>query len=177
MRPFGKLASRKPKPGRLREMNPMPETAARMPVSRSKQSRPHRPFPAIDVAAGLVFRQGRLLITQRPADSHLGGLWEFPGGKRQPEEGFIECLTRELREELAIEVEVQHLIDSIQHDYPEMSVRLNFYRCAWLRNEPQAIGCPAFRWVNALELADFSFPPADARLLDRLRRERELWQD
>ena len=58
----------------------------------------------IDVAAGLVFHRQKLLITQRPEGSHLAGLWEFPGGKREPGESFEECLIRELREELGIEV-------------------------------------------------------------------------
>ena len=62
-------------------------------------------MPVIDVAAALVFRDGKLLITQRHADAHLGGLWEFPGGKREPNETFEACLARELREELGIEVD------------------------------------------------------------------------
>src|SRR5512134_3411193 len=62
--------------------------------------------PSVEVSAGLIFRAGKLLITQRHADSHLGGLWEFPGGKREPGETFEECLTRELQEELGIQVEV-----------------------------------------------------------------------
>ena len=60
----------------------------------------------IEVSAGLIFRAGKLLITQRHADAHLGGLWEFPGGKRESGETFETCLARELREELGIEVEV-----------------------------------------------------------------------
>ena len=63
-------------------------------------------MPTLDVAAALVFRDGKLLITQRYADAHLGGLWEFPGGKREPNESFEVCLARELREELDIEVVV-----------------------------------------------------------------------
>ncbi len=63
----------------------------------------------VDVAAGLIFRDGKLLITQRRTDAHLGGLWEFPGGKREPNETFEECLVRELREELGIEVVVGEL--------------------------------------------------------------------
>ena len=55
----------------------------------------------IDVAAGLIFRDGKLLITKRYDDAHLGGLWEFPGGKLEPKETFEQCLVRELREELA----------------------------------------------------------------------------
>ena len=70
-------------------------------------------MPVIEVAAALVFRDGKLLITQRNADAHLGGLWEFPGGKREAEETFETCLTRELREELGIEVTVGELVESI----------------------------------------------------------------
>src|SRR5690348_10762520 len=66
----------------------------------------------IEVAAGLVFRDGRLLITQRPAGTHLAGFWEFPGGKREPNETYEECLRRELWEELAIEVSVGPLVET-----------------------------------------------------------------
>ena len=130
----------------------------------------------IDVAAGLVFRDGRLLITQRPAGGHLAGLWEFPGGKREAHETFTQALHRELMEELAIEVDVGEIIESITHDYPEKSVHLEFFRCAWRRHEPQALGCPAFRWVGVEELDDFKFPAADARLLARLKTEPALWR-
>ena len=99
---------------------------------------------SIDVAAGLVFRDGKLLITQRPPDAHLGGLWEFPGGKREPGETFEQCLVRELREELGIEVRVGERLESLTHAYPEKTVHLEFFRCHWIRNEPQALGCPAF---------------------------------
>ena len=129
----------------------------------------------IDVAAGLIFRQGRLLITQRHARSHLGGLWEFPGGKREPGETFEQCLSRELREELGIEILVGELIHSLIHPYPEKTVRLNFYRCELRRGEPQCLGCADFKWVRAEELKDFHFPPADALLLDRLRDDAALW--
>jgi mutator protein MutT len=130
----------------------------------------------IEVAAGLVFRGGKLLITQRYAESHLGGLWEFPGGKREPDETFAECLRRELREELGIEVEVHEEVESLTHEYPEKTVHLKFFRCSWVKNEPQKLGCPDFRWVTAEELPQFSFPAADARLLDRLRETSEFWQ-
>ena len=130
----------------------------------------------IEVAAGLVFRDGQLLITQRPAGGHLAGLWEFPGGKREAHETFAQALHRELMEELAIEVDVHEVIESITHDYPEKSVHLEFFRCAWRKNEPQALGCPAFRWVRAEELDGFKFPAADARLLTRLKSEPTLWR-
>jgi 8-oxo-dGTP diphosphatase len=129
----------------------------------------------IDVAAALVFRGGKLLITQRRANDHLGGLWEFPGGKREPGESFEECLARELREELGIEVSVGELLESLTHAYPEKVVHLRFFRCSWTRHEPQTLGCAAFEWVEPEQLDAFQFPPADARLLRTLRKRRDLW--
>src|SRR5438105_579613 len=111
--------------------------------------------PAIDVAAALVFRHGKLLITQRYHDAHLGGLWEFPGGKREEGESFAKCLRRELNEELGIEVEIGELLETIEHVYPEKKVRLQFFRCVWKKNEPRTLGCPDFRWVSRDELTQF----------------------
>jgi 8-oxo-dGTP diphosphatase len=130
----------------------------------------------IDVAAALVFRDGKLLITQRYAKAHLGGLWEFPGGKREPEETFEQCLVRELWEELGIEVAVGELVENLTHEYPEKTVHLKFYRCRWKQHEPQPLGCPAFKWVSAAKLKDYDFPAADARLLEKLNASPELWR-
>ncbi len=131
---------------------------------------------AIDVAAGLVFRAGKLLITQRHPEAHLGGLWEFPGGKREGDETFEQCLTRELREELGIEIEVGELVESLTHAYPEKTVNLRFFHCRWKEHEPRSLGCAAFKWVSAAELAGHSFPAADARLLSMLREHPTWWQ-
>jgi 8-oxo-dGTP diphosphatase len=143
----------------------------------SQPTRDPEPGPRdlIEVAAGLVFRAGKLLLTQRPFGSHLGGLWEFPGGKREAGETFEECLHRELKEELGIAVEVCELIESLTHEYPGRAVHLRFFHCRWLRYEPQPLGCPAFVWIHREELTRYDFPPADARLLARLRRAPELW--
>src|SRR5579862_76476 len=119
----------------------------------------------IEVSAGLVFLNGKLLITRRHAGAHLGGLWEFPGGKREADETFEQCLVRELREELGIEVDVGELVESLTHAYPEKTVVLKFYRCRWTQNEPRAIDCLDFKWITARELGNYEFPAADARLL------------
>ena len=145
--------------------------------TRASDANPAVPIlKIVEVAAGLVFRRGDLLITQRYPDAHLGGLWEFPGGKREPHETFTECLHRELREELGIEVEVREEVEFLTHDYPEKRVLLRFFRCAWRRNEPQTLGCPAFHWVRREDLAQYEFPAADARLLGKLASWDELWQ-
>ena len=129
----------------------------------------------LEVAAGLLFRHGRLLITQRPPGAHLAGLWEFPGGKREPAETMAECLRRELREELGVEVDVQERVERITHAYPEKTVQLEFYRCTLRQGEPQPLGCAALRWITRDELPAIAFPPADARLLEHLVRNDQYW--
>ena len=130
----------------------------------------------IEVSAGLIFRSGRLLITQRHADDHLGGLWEFPGGKCEPDETFEQCLTRELREELGIEVSVGELFESVTHAYGDKTVHLRFFLCQLSRGEPQPLDCAAVKWVNREGLAAHAFPAADAQLLHRLATDPGWWQ-
>jgi len=131
--------------------------------------------PIIEVAAAVVFRQGRLLITQRPPGSHLGGLWEFPGGKREPEESFEACLARELREELGAEFEVLEQLEATTHEYPEKRVHLRFFRCRWLGRELRPLGCHAVAWVTMEELDGYRLPAADQGLLERLRTGAHEW--
>ena len=130
----------------------------------------------VRVAAGLVFDGGRLLITQRPAEKHLGGLWEFPGGKLDTGESYPDCLRRELREELGIEVAVGPMLAAIEHAYPEKTVRIHFYRCALTSGVPTAIECADLEWITADQLDQFVFPPADAALLGELKSLPELWE-
>lgn len=133
--------------------------------------------PLVEVAAGLLFRQGRLLLAQRPEGTHLAGLWEFPGGKRGANETFEECLRRELREELGIEAGVEDCVFEEAHTYPERRVHLRFFRCRLLAGEPRGQEGQAIAWVRASELAAYAFPPADEQLVQRLRRAPEWWQD
>jgi mutator protein MutT len=130
----------------------------------------------VEVSAGLIFRGGKVLITQRQAGSHLGGLWEFPGGKREPGESFEACLVRELREELGVEVSVGALVEDLTHAYAEKTVRLKFFVCRLVSGEPQPLDCAAVKWVDRASLAEHEFPAADAKLLERLRATEPLRQ-
>jgi 8-oxo-dGTP diphosphatase len=129
----------------------------------------------IEVAAGLIFRDGRLLITQRRPGDHLAGLWEFPGGKREPGESYELCLQRELREELGLEIQPGEMIEAVTHSYPEKTVHLRFFRCVSGHGEPQLLGCQAVAWVKRDELQQYCFPAADEKLLETLRARTELW--
>jgi mutator protein MutT len=117
-----------------------------------------------------------LLITQRRLNDHLGGLWEFPGGKVEPGESFESCLVRELREELGIEVSVGEELEEITHRYPEKTVRLKFFKCGWLEGEARPIHCANLAWITRAQLSEFQFPEADARLLAFLRESPALWE-
>ena len=125
--------------------------------------------PTVEVAAAVLFREGRLLITQRLPDSHLPGLWELPGGKREPGESIRECLVREVREELNIRVVAGELFETIEYDYPEKTVCLKFFKCRYVGGDIQALGCRRFAWVAPGELGNYRFPPANESLMKRLR--------
>lgn len=126
----------------------------------------------IEVAAALIVGEGRYLITQRRAGVHMGGFWEFPGGKREPDESLEDCLRRELREELGIEIAQPVLFRVIHHEYPEKAVVLHFFRCAIASGLPRPLGCEDLRWVAPAELDQFPLPPADQPLVEALRGER-----
>ena len=130
---------------------------------------------SVEVSAALIFSDGKLLITQRHTDAHLGGLWEFPGGKREAGETFEQCLVRELREELGIEVEVGALFEAIEHAYAEKTVHLKFFICKWISGHLRTLDCAAFQWITRSELGQYDFPAADARLLRKIRASSRLW--
>jgi 8-oxo-dGTP diphosphatase len=127
------------------------------------------PLAPVDVVAAVIERAGRILIARRLAGGHLGGLWEFPGGKRRAGETAEAALVREIREELDAAVAVGELLDDVTWAYPEKTVRLRFFRCA-LTGEPRAAEGQQIAWVRPAELGGYDFPPADAGLVARLRR-------
>ena len=138
------------------------------------------PTPHYDVSAGLIRDdKARLLIAQRPLDGLLGGLWEFPGGKVEAGEQLAECLKRELREELAIEVEVGARIAVVKHAFTHFKITLHAFDCRFLSplhpfREPQTLGVRAWAWVTESQLDDYSFGKADRMVIAELARRREM---
>jgi 8-oxo-dGTP diphosphatase len=125
--------------------------------------------PIVDVAIGLVWKDGRLLIARRPEGVHLGGMWEFPGGKVEAGETPETGLLRELREELGVEATVIGRRAVLEFTYPDRSVRLHPLDCRWLSGEARPAGCEDPRWVAPIELSAYEFPPANASLLAELQ--------
>ena len=113
------------------------------------------------MAAGIVLRAGRVLVTRRRAGAHLGGLWEFPGGKIEADETPPVALRRELAEELCVRVRVGPLWGILRHRYPEREIRLHVL-FAWIaRGTPKAVASEEMRWATPPELDELPFPGAD----------------
>ncbi|HUF48107.1 MAG TPA: (deoxy)nucleoside triphosphate pyrophosphohydrolase [Vicinamibacterales bacterium] len=121
------------------------------------------------VIAAVVEREGRFLLTRRLTGTHLPGTWEFPGGKREPGESHAACLRRELQEELAVDAEVGDEIFTVEHAYPERTVRLHFHRCTLAGDPVPQLG-QAMTWASRAELERLEFPDADRDLVARLAR-------
>jgi 8-oxo-dGTP diphosphatase len=126
--------------------------------------------PIVVVTAAVVEREGRFLLTRRHGGTHLGGRWEFPGGKCEPGEALEASLHREMDEELGVAVDVGREVFRVEHAYPERAVRLHFYSCS-LRGEPVPRLGQEMRWVPRKDLRALEFPPADAELIERLSQE------
>ena len=131
-----------------------------------------RPLPLVRAAIAVIERGGRYLVSRRRAGDHLGGLWEFPGGKRRAGESWRACLLRELREELGIEAACAGRLAPIRFSYSDRRVRLEVFRCRIVRGRPRALRAQAIRWVTPARLARLRFPAANQPLIHRLARVR-----
>jgi 8-oxo-dGTP diphosphatase len=123
----------------------------------------------IEVTAALVQdERGRYLITQRRQGSHLAGLWEFPGGKREGDESPEACLRRELAEELGASFAVGEKVETIRWEYPDRVVLLHFYRCRHEAGTIRPLEAQAMAWAEPGRLREYDFPPADRAIVERL---------
>ncbi len=120
------------------------------------------------VVAGLIYRDGKLLIAQRPAGKHGALKWEFPGGKLEADEDPRDCLAREIKEELDAMVSVDRIVEVVYHRYPDRAVLLLFYACRYMSGKVAAIDCADFAWVEPARLAEYDFLAADQDLIQRL---------
>lgn len=132
---------------------------------------PRKRTPHFDVAAGVIWQgepfQSQVLIAQRPQDGMLGGLWEFPGGKLEPEDADLAaCLRREIREELNGEIEVGEKITTVKHAYTHFRITLHAFHARYIGGELEAIGCDDFRWIAVDELDNFPFPVTDRKVIE-----------
>lgn len=112
---------------------------------------------------------GRFLACLRPAGKHLGGLWEFPGGKVEAGESSEAALVRELNEELGIEVAVEAALDPVAWTYDRGRIRLSPFLCHIIRGVPSTLEHEALRWCAPCEFESLEWAPADLPILEQLR--------
>lgn len=126
-------------------------------------------FPVIPCGVALIRDARRFLIAQRLESDSFGSLWEFPGGKKNPEETFEQCVAREVKEEIGIEVAVHEKLMDLRRDYRERTIWLNFYLCSPVSGEPRPVECQQVVWADVDELARYAFPPANEQVISRLQ--------
>lgn len=128
-------------------------------------------LPLIDVAAGILWRGGRLLAAQRPGGKPLAGFWELPGGKLEAGESAEAALARELAEELGVTVRAARFWRLAEHAYPErgIRVRLHFFHVTEFDGEPVAREGQALAWVTPQDAGGLPFLPADADIVRELQ--------
>jgi A/G-specific adenine glycosylase len=130
-----------------------------------------RRVPLWDVACAVIRRADRVLIAQRPANALLGGLWEFPGGKRERGETLGECLRRELREELGIRARVGHARGTLDHSYSHFRVTLHVFDCTLIGGTLHAIQATDVRWARLRDLSRYPMGKLDRQVARSLQRE------
>ncbi|MEM8504022.1 MAG: A/G-specific adenine glycosylase [Cyanobacteria bacterium P01_D01_bin.1] len=139
----------------------------RFPMTESRKPLPHK---QIGVAV-ITDSQGKILIDRRKQEGLLGGLWEFPGGKIEPGESEEDCVKREIKEELDIEIEVGTKLITIEHTYTHFKVTLNVFNCAHIGGEPKPIECDEIQWVTLDQIDKYPFPKANGQIIDALRKQ------
>ncbi|MEM1254349.1 MAG: A/G-specific adenine glycosylase [Cyanobacteria bacterium P01_H01_bin.21] len=136
-----------------------------LPMTESRAPLPHK-----QIGVAVIYDDdGRILIDRRKQEGLLGGLWEFPGGKIEPNETFEDCVRREIKEELDIEIEVNDPLIVIDHTYSHFKVTLNVFNCSHISGEPKPLECDEIKWVTLDEIASYPFPKANSQIIDAIK--------
>ncbi len=129
-------------------------------------------IPILDVVVAIILNNNKeFLITKRPKDKMLGGLWELPGGKIEKKETFIECVSREIKEELNISIEVQKQIGTVKHAYSHFKIRLHGFMCEMKSGKLKIQSADDYSWIKFRDIESFSFPKATHKLFKKIKNE------
>jgi A/G-specific adenine glycosylase len=126
------------------------------------------PGPTHQIAVAVVYRQEQILITRRPRDGLLGGLWEFPGGKIKTGENPARACLREIKEEVNLDVAIVAHLTQVKHAYTHFSVVMEVFRCRYVSGKVKLKGPEDFRWVPLEALKRFPFPKANLKFMHLL---------
>ena len=120
--------------------------------------------PNYNVIVGLIWRRKKILISKRKKDGLLGGLWELPGGKKKKSENNLECLEREIYEELNIKVKISNKIGTIKHNYSHFGINLTAYNCNYQSGQAKANTSEEIKWISPGQVQQIAFPKATLKL-------------
>ncbi|MDJ0508935.1 MAG: 8-oxo-dGTP diphosphatase MutT [Crocosphaera sp.] len=135
-------------------------------------SETEKPLAHKKIGVAVIYNDaGLVLIDRRPSKGLLGGLWEFPGGKIEANETVEECIKREIKEEIDIDIEVGEHLVTLDHFYAHFKVTLCVHLCRYLYGEPKPIECEEIRWVSLEEIESFPFPEANTKIIEMLKEE------
>jgi 8-oxo-dGTP diphosphatase len=124
----------------------------------------------IQVVAGILREaDGRVLLAERKNDQPFKGLWEFPGGKTQAAETPEQALRRELAEELDVDIAQFELLVSVDHDYADRRVHIDFFLVTEWRGDIRAMDGQALRWILPAEIQESEILPADVTVVEVLK--------
>ena len=129
------------------------------PVSQKK-----KPIPHYKVSAGVLEREGKVLIARRPVGELLGGLWEFPGGKCEQDETLEDCLIREWAEELDLEVQMGQAYGVFSHAYTHFRVTVHAFECLSVEAEPKVLEHEEIKWARPDELSEYHMGKVDREI-------------
>ena len=133
---------------------------------------PKTPKPILHAAVAVIERGGKILICQRRHDDSFGGLWEFPGGKRELRESWEACVQREVLEEVGVTLRRLKPYGWMRQAFADGTVIFKVFHCGIEAGEPQPLDSQAVRWVNPSELPRYQFPPANKAMIARLAKRR-----
>ncbi len=125
----------------------------------------------IEVVAGIIQSGGKIFATQRGYGEFKDG-WEFPGGKMEPGETCEQALARELKEELAVDVNVGKFLCTVDYDYPTFHLTMHCFYCSVVGGELTLLEHEAAKWLNMAELHSVDWLPADVEVVSALERNR-----
>ena len=135
----------------------------KFPIKVKPAKKPH-----YNIAVGIIWNKGKILISKRRENGLLGGLWEFPGGKIEKGENARNCIIREIKEELGVEIKPTSFLKQINHAYTHFSITMDAYSCEYLHGTPKALGCDNWKWINPEEIKLLPFPKANHKLFDKI---------
>jgi A/G-specific adenine glycosylase len=131
---------------------------------------PKKPLPHETIVAGVIWKRGRVLIDRRKPQGLLGGLWEFPGGKKERGETLEEALHREIREEVDLRVRIKRKLAVVKHAYTHFRITLHAFECTYRSGRARPLGNRSVKWVYPGTLDRYAFPKANHKIIAALRQ-------